>query len=420
MNRALLTLAVLLISLTSGRTHATSAAGAKKAMNLSTYQSWGYTVDSSPQGQRVRHLLLRLRELGFNHLTFNIRAHMVTGRSHEIRSAIPLAEQATEERLLADTIAHAHRLGFTTGLRPILLVVGPRGEFPYTADAETWWHGIIEPREPAKWFEAWGAFHERYLALARRTGMRSYTIGAELHSMTTGLGERRRKRPRGYPALWSRFASMARERLGPGVEIIYDWNYTDQYVLADGLKRWGGELEQLRWELTRKAKSDDDRRFQQDLGEFVRGLDVIGVDMYRALASRSMTPPKDHGKLVALLKDRADAHATQLDTLLLDLEIATGFAKPLELKELGYRSVEKSFLDPSAYESEGGKLSVAHQAAAWEAIFLSFWTPGWPWFGGLHVWETNVDREHDSARDRGFSPLGKPESEAVFKRFFSL
>ncbi|MDX9731322.1 MAG: hypothetical protein RBT63_06080 [Bdellovibrionales bacterium] len=388
----------------------------RKAMNLTTYQSWGFTVDSSPQGARVRNLMHRLRDLGFNHLTFNVRGRMVGGAANEIVSSVPPAEQMQEEALLLETIAYAHRLGFTTGLRPIVLVVGPRGEFPYVKNGVTWWHGNINPSNPARWFQSFALFHSRYWEIARRGGVAAYTIGAELHSLTTGKGERDRRRPHGYPERWVEMVREARRTMGSSVQLIYDINYTDQYILADGVKKLGGEFEQFRWDMTRTPKTAREREYQASLVEFWRSLDRIGIDLYRPLASRrtSVNAPT----LLRDLRARVDSYATQLDTALFEIEMATGVSKELELKEVGYRSVEWGFLNPAAYETAGGRFSALHQALAWDALLGGFVSASWPWMKGVHVWEVNVDRDHMNARDTGFTPLGKPASEEVFARYF--
>lgn len=400
--------------------HANSHAdvGVVKAMNLTTYQSWGYTVDSTPQGTRVRNLILQLKNLGFNHLTFNVRAKMVTGTTDTVVSFVPLNEQPTEERLLEETIEFAHGLGMTTGLRPILLVVGPRGEFPYSKNGVTWWHGNIAPSNPSNWFQSLRLFHDRYLRLASRKGVAQYTIGAELHSMVTGLGERRPKSARGYPAAWTDFVRHAKSVAGPKTRIAYDINYTDQYVLEDGVKKLGGEFEQFRYEMTKSVSRPADVLFQNQVIEFWNELDIIGIDMYRALASRSTGHSTDLSKLASSLQTRADSHATQLDTSMLEIESVTGVFKKLELKEIGYRSAVGSFVNPASYETSGGTFSSLHQAAAWKALLGAFLAPQWPWFSGVHVWETNVDRDHTNPKDLGFSPLGKPISEDVFRSAF--
>ena len=236
--------------------------------------------------------------------------------------------------------------------------------------------------------------------------------------MVTGLGERRSRAPRGYPQLWTEFVRYAKSIAGASTKIAYDINYTDQYVLQDGVKKLGGEFEQFRYEITKSVRKPEDVLFQNQVIEFWKELDIIGVDMYRALASRSSGHSSDLTRLSQSLQVRADSHATQLDTSLLDIESVTGVFKKLELKEIGYRSTVGSFVNPAAYESSGGTLSVLHQAAAWKALLGAFLVPQWPWFSGVHVWETNVDRDHVNPKDLGFSPLGKPLSEDVFRTLF--
>lgn len=405
-------------NLTESPESSNSAQIVTKAMNLTTYQSWGYTVDSTDQGTRVRRLILQLKALGFNHLTFNVRAKMITGTTDIITSFVPLHEQPTEERLLEETIDFAHTHGMTTGLRPILLVVGPRGEFPYRKSGVTWWHGNIAPANPTIWFQSLRNFHRRYLHLAKRKGVLQYTIGAELHSMVAGLGERRPRAPRGHPKQWTDFVRYAKATAGEKTKIAYDINYTDQYVLEDGVRKPGGEFEQFRYEVTKSVRKPEDVLFQNQVIEFWQALDIIGVDMYRALASRSSGHSSNLTTLSQSLQVRADSHATQVDTSLLDIESVTGVFKKLELKEIGYRSTVGSFVNPAAYESSGGTLSVLHQAAAWKALLGAFQVPQWPWFSGIHVWETNVDRDHTNPNDLGFSPLGKPLTEDVFRALF--
>lgn len=391
----------------------------KRAIHLNTYLDLGFTVDSSPQGQRVRQILNRLLDLGFNHITLNVRAHMTTGTGNSIRSTVPPETQAEEERRLGELIDEAHRLGFTVGIRPVILVVGPRGEFPYTSGGIYWWHGVIEPSQPDLWFASLRNFHERYLRLAARHGIRSYTLAAEFHSMTTGLGERRPRSPRGYPEKWVEVVQFARGLLGHQTEIAYDFNYTDQYVLENGVRKLGGELEQVRWELTRSVTQPRDLAFQNSLREFWLSLDRVGIDHYRALTSRQRQYPQSHDALVQLLLPRTQSHATQLDNILLELEVQTGSAKLVELKEVGFRSSWASFLDPSSYENQGGTSNTLHQAAAWDAFLTAYHAPGWSWYAGTHVWEINVDYDHPKPHDVSFSPLGKWDVEAVFSRFFN-
>ncbi len=396
------------------------ATAKESALHLVTYQSWGFTVDSTAQGQRVRRIVLRAKDLGFNTVVFNFRGHMITGKSSDIRSTVPVQEQETEQRLLLETVEFVRSLGMKVAFRPILLVVGPKGEFPYIENKYFWWHGVIAPRDPESWFANYFRFHERYLRLARLARAEWYSIGAEMHSMTSGLGAREPQRPLGYPAKWSEMIGKAREILGPDIRITYGINYTDQYVLANGRKTWGGELEQWRFFLTEPFKNRTYQNHQRDLQAFWQALDVIGIDYYRAMASSSEKFVVEHEALVRQLLPRVQSHASQLDNTLTEIAMIVGEEKPLYFQEVGYRSVEKCFLDPSSYESDGGKYSLLHQAAAWDTFFRSYWVPQWPWMAGLAVWQVLVDEDTGTVSDKGFTPLLKAPTEEVFRQYLQV
>lgn len=408
---------VLLIAiLLSGYFSFAQSAEPKAAIHLVTYQSWGFTVDTTPQGQRVRRIIERSKALGFKTVIFNFRGHMITGRSSDIRSTVPLSEQATEERLLLESAEYAKSLGMSVAFRPILLVVGPKGEFPYIENRKTyWWHGIIAPTNPTTWFEAYYKFHERYLKLAAKAGAEWYSIGAEMHSMTSGLGAREPSRPLGYPGKWAELVRRARNVLGPNIQITYGVNYTDQYVIANGQKSWGGELEQWRFFMTEPFTTPSYVKHQKDLHDFWSQLDVIGIDYYRAIGSTNDRYGNEHSALVRQLLPRVQSHASQLDNILTEIAMTVGYERPLYFQEAGYRSVEKCFLDPSSYESDGGKFSLVHQAAAWDAFFKGYWEPQWPWMAGVGVWQVLVDEETNGATDTGFTPLGKKPVEDVLR-----
>ena len=395
-----------------------ASAGPVGALHLMTYQSWGYTVGSTPQGERVRRILGRAVELGFQEVIFNFRGHMVGGTSAEIRSSVPAAEQPAEEKLLLETAAYAKALGLRVAFRPILLVIGPKGEFPYSVKGRTWWHGNIQPKDPAKWFAAYFAFHERYLRLAREAGASWYSIGAEMNSMTTGRGNRKGEQARGFPRDWVKLIDKARAMLGGGTKITYGVNYTDQVTSEGGTRIDGGEIEQWRYFLTQTFRKPADLEHQAGMQELWKALDSIGIDYYRALASERRSYPGELGALSRLLTERAKSHANQLDNALTEISLNLGVDKPVYFQEMGYRSVTESFLRPASYESRKGTFNELHQAAAWDAFLTAFWDPGWPWFEGTGLWQVLVDKDIDPRTDTGFSPLGKPLSEAVLSRHF--
>ena len=155
------------------------------ATNIITYWPDGFRVDETSQGKRVRRLLGKIKALGMDTVIFNFRARMIGGTSSDIRSVVDLQDQPEEERLIEETAHYAQSIGLQVAFRPILLVVGPHGEFPYTENGFTWWHGNIRPANVATWFQSFFDYHCRYMRLAGKVNAVWYSVGAEMHSMTS-------------------------------------------------------------------------------------------------------------------------------------------------------------------------------------------------------------------------------------------
>ena len=392
----------------------------ESAMNIITYKSLGYTVDeSAEQGLRVRRLLTRLQILGIDTVIFNFRGHMVTGYSNEVFSTVPRELWADEERELEKTVRFAQSLGLKVAFRPILLVIGPKGEFPYEENGRYWWHGVIRPTEPAKWFESYFYFHEHYLKMAAKWNVAWYSVGAEMHSLTSGMGSRDLSWRFGYPQLWTELLEKARDIVGTQVQLTYGINYTDQYVQENGERTWGGEFEQWRYHLVEKMDSPEGKMHQKQLRDLWRSLDFIGIDFYRALGSESTVYPKDFLQLSQMLAGQMASYEPQLSRTMSRVNAVTQSAKQLAIQEVGYRSVEKGFVSPYLYEDDKTPINYMHQAAAWQAFLNIIWRPSLSWFRGVGIWQVLVDEDADLAINGGFSPLGKDITEAVLAPYFS-
>lgn len=388
------------------------------AFNIITYWPLGFRVDDSPQGQRVQRLLNKMHDLGAKEVIFNFRGKMITGKSSVIYSDVPEDLQSQEEALLKDTIQYAKTLGLRIAFRPILLVVGPQGEFPYVENGITWWHGNIRPGNPAEWFENFFAYHQRYLRIAQEVGASWYSIGAEMHSLTSGLGSRDLTWRFGFPELWLNFIGKARAILGPQVQITYGANYTDQYVLEDGIKTWGGELAQWHHDLTFIPKNSEEELHQENMRKLWQALDFVGLDYYRSLGSATSDYPTSYSDLVDMLSKNSILQAQNLDDIIGSIDKILGIHSQLAIQEVGYRSVEKCFVAPYLYEDDHTPINYQHQAAAWDALLRAMWTPQWPWMKGVGIWQVLVDDDSDLIINGGFSPLGKPPTEVVLKNYF--
>ena len=367
----------------------------------------------------------KLKELGTNHIILNVRAKMVGPYSVDIEPLTGRGSVAQEARKMSTLIQYIQSKNMTVGIRPIFFVVGPNGEFPYTeirddGTEKVWWHGNIQPHDPNRWFDNFQRFLDRYITISRLTGVDEFTIGAELYSMTVGIEDQWEEHPYGFPAQWNQILKYTRSRLGDDVRIMYDINFTDDIDRSSGLARSGGELERWRYRLADLAYSNDPEQQEiwNQLAEFWNGLDAIGIDMYRSLAFRNDEIPTDYNELVKLLTSRAYSYAEQLDVTLLEISFATGEEKPVILKEVGFRSVENAFIDPFTYATSQGQLNIEHQAAGYEALFRGFAEPEFEWFLGFAFWDVPLSPNLHGPNDRGFSPLGKAQTEEVIKRYF--
>ena len=390
----------------------------------------GFVFDANPQGDKTdaQRAVDEIKRLGGEHVLLNVTATMVTGRGNEIIPSTPPAERANERIRMVRLMNYIHSQNMTVGIRPILFVVGPQGEFPYyefLRDAEgtdrafLWWHGNIQPSDPNRWFASLATYLDLYINIARRGRADEFTIGAELYSMTVGIEDQWKEHPYGFPAQWLNLLRDVKRKL-PSARIMYDINFTDASNLESGFQKSGGELERWRYRLVDLANPSDPEEFEvwQNLVLFWQELDAVGIDMYRSLASRNQEFPEDFEELVQLLKQRADVFASQLDTTWDEISWITQTEKQFIFKEIGYRSEELGFIDPFEYARDTGELNLMHQAAAFEAIFRAFWDVGWPWMGGIFFWDVPIDPRLSGPEDKGFSPIGKLLTEQTIQSRF--
>lgn len=386
----------------------------------------GFLYDANPAGAPktlAQEAVDKAKALGSNHIILNVRATMKGPYSSEITPVTAPAERSKEALRMARLIKYIQSQGMTVGLRPIFFVIGPNGEFPYSekqADGSTkvWWHGNIQPRDPNRWFESFRVYMDVYITVAKLAKVDEFTIGAELYSMTVGIEDQWKEYPYGFPGRWLELLRYVRAKL-PNTRLMYDINFTDDSVNAGGLSASGGEFERWRYRLVDLANpsNPEEKKIWEDLVSFWSELDAVGLDIYRSLASKNQDLPEDYASLVATLKTRADSYATQLDTGLTQIEFTLNRPQGVIIKEIGFRSVDRGFIDPFAYAGTGN-VNVVHQAAAYQAVFASFWEPQWPWFKGINFWDIAVDPGKTGRADVGFSPVGKKETEDVVRDHF--
>ncbi|OFZ29051.1 MAG: hypothetical protein A2622_13240 [Bdellovibrionales bacterium RIFCSPHIGHO2_01_FULL_40_29] len=363
------------------------------------------------------------KRLGANHVILNVRAIMKGGHGNEIIPMTPPADRGNELKRMVRLAKYIKSLGMTVGIRPIFFVFGPNGEFPYfeklsDGTSKLWWHGNIQPQDPNRWFESFRVFLDVYLTFAKAAKIEEFTVGAELYSMTVGVEDQWTEYPYGFPGRWLELLRYVRKIL-PNARLMYDINFTDDSVNSGGLSASGGELERWRYRIVDLADrmEPSERKIWEDLTNFWKELDAIGIDMYRSLASANQIFPKDFETLTQKLKERTDSFATQMDNTLTQISLAVDMDKPMIFKEVGFRSVEAGFIDPFAYAGSG-TVNIVHQASAMRALLESFWDPQWPWFAGVNFWEISLSPELVGPNDNGFSPVGKELSESIIFNYY--
>lgn len=401
-------------------------AGPKYVAGFNLTETDGFLYDAAPAGgdkTLAQQAVDSAKSLGANHIILNVRATMKGPFSTEIIPVTAPAERSKEAIRMARLIKYIQSQGMTVGLRPIFFVVGPNGEFPYVqkqpnGTMKVWWHGNIQPNDPNRWFESFRVFLDVYITVAKMAKVDEFTIGAELYSMTVGIEDQWKEYPYGFPGRWLELLRYTRAKL-PTARLMYDINFTDDSVNAGGLTASGGEFERWRYRLVDLANpsNPDEAKIWSDLVTFWKELDAVGLDIYRSLASYNQVLPNDFGSLVEALKARSDSYATQLDTGFMQIEFTLENHKKAIIKEIGFRSVDRGFIDPFAYAGSGS-VNIPHQAAAYQAVLASFWQPQWPWFQGINFWDIAVDPSKTGAADNGFSPVGKEATEKVVKDYY--
>lgn len=403
---------------------ANSAEEKVKGFNLS--ESDGFVYDAVTTGNATPAMVAvdEAKRLGSNHVILNVRGKMVGPMSTEVVPMTAPAERSNEARRIARLATYIRSKGMTVGLRPIFFVFGPNGEFPYVeklanGSQKVWWHGNIQPSDPDRWFESFRTFLDQYITVAKLAKAEEFTIGAELYSMTVGIEDQWKAQPYGFPGRWLELLRYVRGKL-PSARLMYDINFTDDSNSQSGFARSGGELERWRYRLADLANPTrpEELKIWKDLVQFWTELDAVGLDMYRSLASPKDVLATNRADLTKQLKTRTDVYTTQLDTALLEISLVTNVEKKIILKEVGYRSIEKGFIEPFNYAGASGVLNIDHQAAAYDALLQSFARSNWSWFQGVVFWDIQVDPSKKGPKDLGFSPLGKPQTEAVVLDFF--
>ncbi len=391
-----------------------------------------------------------IKRLGGTHVVLLPKGRMEGPFSNTILDSTPDSHKSSRTKNYLDLIKYIKSQGMTVGIRPVFFVVckDTRGNdvFPCVQKSADkinyWWHGNIQPENPFLWFESFQTFLNSYLTIAKLGQVEEFTIGAELYSVTVGIEDQWQAQPHGFPCEWIKIADRARKSL-PNARIMYDITFTDDTASAGDSGRLGGELERWRYRLVDLAPNGDVSKIPfcdgtsndaiknwKAFATLWNSLDQIGIDMYRSLATKedSRSLPKTPPALTEFLKRKTDQYAEQLNNTVLEIQMTMddynrSIDRPIEqkkfiFKELGYKSKNFGFINPEEYDDPSNMPNVLHQSAAYEAFLQSFWAPNWDWFNGVIFWDIDANLVRKGPNDPGFTPLEKPQTEAVVQKYF--
>ena len=226
------------------------------------------------------------------------------------------------------------------------------------------WPGDINMPTPAAW-EQFFVHYERwmrgYAVLAEMYNFDMLCVGLEMVQATVGHEPEWRQMIKRWRGLYS----------GP---MVYAAN-------------WGQEFEQVK---------------------FWEALDAIGIDCYYPLSIKDN--PTD-----AELLAGAQSIAEKIRA------VATAYNKPVLITEIGFTSSAQPWKNPHQ-EDRQAAVDLEAQRRCYEAMYQAFFNSGGNrnWLAGMYWWKWPSTLEEGGARDRQFTPNGKPAAQVAAKWYKQL
>ncbi len=257
----------------------------------------------------------------------------------------------TDESLAAG-IDYAHSLGLKVMLKPHLE--------SYTHE----WRANINPGDRDTWFRNYGEMLKRYARIAQAHNVETFSIGAELISMSTATSN--------GDNTWRWQQMISNVRALYSGKLTYSAN-------------WGGY-----WFGDEKNHID-----------FWGNLDYVGISAYFNLDG--------DGSVESLKNAWNNWNWSDIKPL------ADRTGKPILFTEIGYRSMNGSHRQPWDYNNYTW-VDPQAQANAYEALF-SYWN-SYPYMVGADIWDWNTNPNAGGTGDGGYTPQNKP-AEDVMRRWWS-
>lgn len=236
---------------------------------------------------------------------------------------------------------------------------------PHIDTMDGQWRAYLDPKDPDKWFASYKAMEVHYAEIAEKTGVKSFSVGCELESMT---GEK-------YRSQWLDIINAVRDVYHG--QLTYAATTTEAATLS-----------------------------------FWDKLDVIGVDGYFSLAVKDTNPTVKeleyawtHRSGSAEIDDGLDGKSP-VDYV---HDLAEKYGKHVQFTECGFRAINGDAIDPGDWSSNGA-LDEKEQADLFKSMFNAFASQGGDWFDGFYIWDWRADGHKE---DKDYHTQGRAAQKVV-------
>ncbi len=320
--------------------------------------NWQKGISIYPANQTVygssdfRQSLSNYAQTGGNFFNFVVPYYQANKYSSDF---YPGNSTPTDESLISG-INYAKSLGLQTGIKI----------FAEISNGD--WRAAIEASNNLAWFSNYGKIVTKYGQLGQQYGVEIITIGTEMIGMS--IPSKNSNNTQGW------------------LDIIANTRKVYSGKLTYGATHLGGQ--------------DDEK----NLIQFWPQLDYIGITAYFQLADSDIgNPGVDYFKNVW-----NTINNEQIKPLY------TKYNKPIIFAEVGYESINASYINPGDYTRDG-PVNTELQATLYEALFSYF--SNYDYIAGIHLWEWNSNPNTGGIGNKDFTPQNKP-AQKVMESWFKF
>jgi GT2 family glycosyltransferase len=296
-------------------------------------------VASAFSRDRIQASLRAAAEAGFDAVAFSPTWYATSTDGDDLA---PRPLVTVNDALLLEASQAASRLGLATMLKPHVDIA-----------AGSPWRGMIEPRQPERWWRRYCWMIQHYAELAERAGASTFVVGTELERLTRGAYEER----------WRELIGGARARFSGTLTYA-----TNELHDVDRVGFWDA-------------------------------LDCIGLSLYPTLAPEDAPKPP-----------RAALRQAWAGPLSAARVLRERWELPVLIAEIGFRSSTGGLYHPWDWQ-RSDQPDPSRQAAAYEASYEILSAEGS--IAGIYWWDWPADLARAADDPTSYTAYGKPAGDVA-------